>query len=47
MKKKKVLVDMSGTLIHHGHIRILKSTYFKCIISLTSDKEIKNTKAIS
>ncbi len=43
---KKVLVDMSATLIHHGHIRLLKkaSKFGKVIIALTKDKEIKKIK---
>ena len=24
MKKKRILVDMSASIIHHGHIRLLK-----------------------
>ena len=40
--EKKILVDMSLTLIHHGHIRLLKkaSEHGKVIVALTSDKEI-------
>lgn len=40
---KKVLVDMSATLIHHGHIRLLKkaSEIGEVIVGLTSDEEIK------
>jgi|TARA_B110000259_G_C13820696_1_gene324568 glycerol-3-phosphate cytidylyltransferase len=46
MKKKKVLVDLSATLIHHGHIRILKKSqrYGKIIVALSTDKEIKKYK---
>ena len=42
MKKKKILVDMSATLIHHGHIRLLKKAkkYGSVIVALTTDKEI-------
>ena len=45
-KKKRVLVDMSGTLIHHGHIRILKKAHIlgNVYVALTSDKEIKKYK---
>jgi len=41
-KKKRILVDMSATLIHHGHIRLLKkaSEYGIVIIGLTIDEEI-------
>ncbi len=43
---KNILVDMSATLIHHGHIRLLKkaSKFGKVIVALTTDKEIKNSK---
>ncbi len=43
---KKILVDMSATIIHHGHIRLLKkaSKFGKVIVALTSDKEIKTRK---
>jgi len=49
MKKnrlKRIMVDMSATLIHHGHIRILKkaSKYGKVIVALVTDKEIKKFK---
>jgi len=44
--KKKILVDMSATLIHHGHIRLLKkaSKIGKVIVALTKDVEIKKYK---
>ncbi len=44
--KKKILVDMSATLIHHGHIRLLKkaSKYGDVIVGLSSDKDIKKYK---
>ena len=40
---KNILVDMSATLLHHGHIRLLKkaSKFGKVIVALTTDKEIK------
>jgi len=40
--KKRIMVDMSATLIHHGHIRLLKkaSEYGKVIVGLTVDDEI-------
>lgn len=46
MKKKRVLVDMSATIIHHGHIRLLKkaSQIGKVIVALTRDKELKKNK---
>ena len=39
---ERVLVDMSCTLLHHGHIRLLKkaSKYGKVIVALTTDDEI-------
>ena len=39
---KKILVDMSATLIHHGHIRLLKEASKRgdVIVALTSDEEI-------
>ena len=49
MKKnnnKKILVDMTADIIHHGHIRLLKkaSKYGKVIVALTTDKEVKKYK---
>jgi cytidyltransferase-like protein len=43
---KNILVDMSATLLHHGHIRLLKkaSKFGKVIVALTQDKEIKKIK---
>lgn len=43
---KKVLVDMSMTLIHHGHIRLLEkaSKLGKVILALTTDEEIRKFK---
>jgi len=43
---KRVMVDMSATLIHHGHIRLLKkaSEYGKVIVGLTTDEEIISKK---
>tara|TARA_B100000767_G_C19771855_1_gene540483 strand:- start:2100 stop:2504 length:405 start_codon:yes stop_codon:yes gene_type:complete len=45
-KRKRILVDMSGTLIHHGHIRLLKKAYKlgDVFVALTSDKQIKKYK---
>ena len=45
-KKLKVLVDMSATILHHGHINLLKkaSKYGSVIVALTKDKEIFNCK---
>ena len=46
MKKKKVLVDMSVTLLHHGHIEILRkaSKYGDIYVALTKDNAILNKK---
>ena len=43
---KTILVDMSATLIHHGHIRLLKSAkeMGKVVVALTTDEEIKKHK---
>lgn len=40
------MVDMSATLIHHGHIRLLKkaSAYGDVIVGLTTDDEIRTKK---
>lgn len=50
-KRKRILVDMTCSILHHGHIRILKkaSKLGDVIVALTSDKEIvkhKNFKSI-
>ena len=43
---KRILLDMSATLIHHGHIRLIKKAkkFGKVIIGLTKDREIKKYK---
>ena len=43
---KKILVDMSATLIHHGLIRLLKkaSELGTVIVALTTDEEILKKK---
>ena len=49
MKKyKKILVDMSASIIHHGHIRLLKkaSNFGKVIVGLTTDRDLKKFKKI-
>ena len=40
--KKRILVDMSLTTVHHGHVRILKkaSELGDVIVALVSDEEI-------
>ncbi|MBL4572528.1 MAG: adenylyltransferase/cytidyltransferase family protein [Gammaproteobacteria bacterium] len=44
--RKRIMVDMSTTLIHHGHIRILKtaSELGRVIVALTTDDEILSHK---
>ena len=44
--KKYILLDMSATLIHHGHVRLIKkaSKFGNVIIALTRDAEIKKYK---
>jgi glycerol-3-phosphate cytidylyltransferase len=44
--KKNILIDMSATLIHHGHVRLIKkaSKYGNVIIALTKDSEVKKYK---
>ena len=44
--KKKIMVDMSATLVHHGHIRLIKKAkkFGDLIVALTSDKEFKKHK---
>lgn len=43
---KRIMVDMSATLIHHGHIRLLKKAFEfgSVIVALTIDEEIKKKK---
>jgi cytidyltransferase-like protein len=43
---KRIMVDMSATLIHHGHIRILRAAkeYGYVIVALTTDDEIRSQK---
>tara|TARA_B100000963_G_scaffold361716_1_gene398918 strand:- start:5308 stop:5721 length:414 start_codon:yes stop_codon:yes gene_type:complete len=45
-KNKRIFVDMSATLIHHGHIRLLKKSckFGNVIVGLSTDKEIKKFK---
>src|SRR5687767_6027737 len=46
MTVKRVMVDMSATLIHHGHIRILKAAkqHGTVVVALTTDEEIRAKK---
>ena len=43
---KRILVDMSATLIHHGHIRLLQKAakLGDVIVALTIDEEIETKK---
>lgn len=40
------MVDMSATLLHHGHVRLLKkaSELGSVVVALTTDEEVKKTK---
>jgi len=39
---KRIMVDMSATLLHHGHIRLLRKAKKKgrVVVALTTDEEI-------
>ena len=43
---KRIMVDMSATLIHYGHIRLLKAAKAlgTVIVALTTDEEIRTKK---
>ncbi|MDO9366612.1 MAG: adenylyltransferase/cytidyltransferase family protein [Methylotenera sp.] len=43
---KRIMVDMSATLVHHGHIRLLKAAKAlgTVIVALTTDDEIRTKK---
>ena len=43
---KRIMVDMSATLIHHGHIRLLRSAkeHGFVVVALTTDEEIRSNK---
>ena len=42
-KNVRIMVDMSATIIHHGHIKLLKkaSKLGIVVVGLTTDDEIK------
>lgn len=44
--KKRIMVDMSATLIHHGHIRLLQKAaeIGSVVVALTTDEEVEKTK---
>ena len=43
---KRIMVDMSATLIHHGHVRLLKAAkeLGTVVVALTTDDEIRQKK---
>ena len=43
---KRILVDMSATIIHHGHIRLLKKAkeMGHVVVALTTDEEVLRAK---
>ena len=45
-KRLRIMVDMSATLIHHGHIRLLRKAaeLGDVVVALTSDAEVKSKK---
>jgi len=42
----RIMVDMSATLIHHGHIRLLKAAKAlgTVVVALTTDEEVRSHK---
>ena len=44
--KKRIMVDMSATLLHHGHVRLLRKAkeLGTVIVALTTDEEIIKAK---
>ena len=46
---KRILVDMSLTSVHHGHIRLLKKAadLGRVVVALTNDEEIQKSKGFS
>ena len=44
--KKKVLIDMTASIIHNGHVRLINkaSKFGSVIIALTTDSEVKKHK---
>jgi glycerol-3-phosphate cytidylyltransferase len=43
---KRIMVDMSVTLLHHGHVRLLRQAkqYGFVVVALTIDDEVKRAK---
>ena len=46
--KKRLLIDMTASVLHHGHIRLIKKAKklgnVEIIIALTKDDEVKKYK---
>lgn len=45
-KRRRIMVDMSATLIHHGHVRLLKkaAALGDVVVALTRDEEVRTKK---
>tara|TARA_B100001758_G_C18121358_1_gene458914 strand:+ start:133 stop:528 length:396 start_codon:yes stop_codon:yes gene_type:complete len=45
-RKKRIMVDLTCSILHHGHIRLLKkaSKIGRDVVALTSDEDIKKVK---
>ena len=45
-RKKRIMVDLTCSILHHGHIRLLKkaSKIGRVVVALTSDDDIKKVK---
>ena len=43
---KRIMVDMSATLLHHGHMRLLRraAALGRVVVALTTDEEVEKTK---
>ena len=43
---KRIMVDMSATLLHHGHVRLLQKAaeLGSVVVALTTDEEVEKTK---
>lgn len=43
---KRIMVDMSATLLHHGHIRLLRKAadLGQVVVALTTDSEVERAK---
>lgn len=44
--RRRVMVDMSVTLLHHGHVRLLRraAELGAVVVALTTDEEVEKTK---